>query len=220
MAGILNWIMDSIRHYGAWSVVMGVMIESIIVPIPSPLIIMGAGFILVPPGPITASVFSQLFFKVVLPGAAASTVGSLLCYVPAYWGGKIVLSRFQRWFGFSWDDVVRIEHEMKTRGIEASLFFLRAIPVMPLSLISAAAGVMTIPWRLFLTWTFLGSLPRCFLLAFLGWWIGDTYKLLGQKIDHWEGILSVGFIVLLMAGLWFMRQRVHRRLLDEGKKSA
>jgi membrane protein DedA with SNARE-associated domain len=39
----MNWIMDSIRAYGAWSVFAGVIIESVIVPIPSPLIIMGAG---------------------------------------------------------------------------------------------------------------------------------------------------------------------------------
>jgi len=44
---ILNWIMDSIRAYGAWSVFIGVIIESVIIPIPSPLVIMGAGFILI-----------------------------------------------------------------------------------------------------------------------------------------------------------------------------
>ncbi len=47
MTEIMNWIMDSIRAYGAWSVFAGVIIESVIVPIPSPLIIMGAGFILI-----------------------------------------------------------------------------------------------------------------------------------------------------------------------------
>ena len=49
MAAILNWIMESIRSYGAWSVFIGVIIESVIVPIPSPLIIMGAGFVLISP---------------------------------------------------------------------------------------------------------------------------------------------------------------------------
>ena len=39
--------MDSIRAHGAWSVFVGVIIESVIVPIPSPLIIMGAGFVLI-----------------------------------------------------------------------------------------------------------------------------------------------------------------------------
>ena len=49
MSEILNWIMESIRAYGAWSVFVGVIIESVIVPIPSPLIIMGAGFVLISP---------------------------------------------------------------------------------------------------------------------------------------------------------------------------
>ena len=47
MTDILNWIMDSIRAYGAWSVFAVVIIQSVIVPIASPLIIMGAGFILI-----------------------------------------------------------------------------------------------------------------------------------------------------------------------------
>lgn len=45
----MNWIMDSICAYGPRSVFVGVIIESVIVPIPSPLNIMGAGFILISP---------------------------------------------------------------------------------------------------------------------------------------------------------------------------
>ena len=47
MTAMIDWIMESIRAYGPWSVFAGVIIESVIVPIPSPLIIMGAGFILI-----------------------------------------------------------------------------------------------------------------------------------------------------------------------------
>jgi len=39
---IIDWIMESIRAYGPWSVFAGVMIESVIVPIPSRL-----GFVIV-----------------------------------------------------------------------------------------------------------------------------------------------------------------------------
>ena len=42
--------MESMRAHGQLSVFIGVMIEQIIVPIPSPLIIMGAGAILIPAG--------------------------------------------------------------------------------------------------------------------------------------------------------------------------
>jgi len=40
---ITQWIMESMRTHGQLAVFIGVMIEQIIVPIPSPLIIMGAG---------------------------------------------------------------------------------------------------------------------------------------------------------------------------------
>jgi len=44
-----SWIIDSIRAYGPWSVFAGVIVESVIVPIPSPLVLMSAGFILISP---------------------------------------------------------------------------------------------------------------------------------------------------------------------------
>ena len=44
---ITQWIMELMRTHGQLSVFIGVMIEQIIVPIPSPLIIMGAGAILI-----------------------------------------------------------------------------------------------------------------------------------------------------------------------------
>ena len=45
---LTQWILDALRTNGGWSVFIGVLIEQIIIPIPSPAIIMGAGFILIP----------------------------------------------------------------------------------------------------------------------------------------------------------------------------
>lgn len=42
--------MASIQAHGAWSVFIGVIVESVIVPIPSPIVIMGAGFFSHQPG--------------------------------------------------------------------------------------------------------------------------------------------------------------------------
>ena len=73
MVEMLNWIMDSIRLYGPWSVFIGVMIESVIVPIPSPLIIMGAGFVLISPELSFIEALLPILLQIILPGAVAST---------------------------------------------------------------------------------------------------------------------------------------------------
>jgi len=77
---ILNWIMDSIRAHGAWSVFVGVIIESVIVPIPSPLIIMGAGFVLISAELSFVQALVPITLQIVLPGSIASTLGAYVGY--------------------------------------------------------------------------------------------------------------------------------------------
>ena len=93
---ITNWVMELMRANGQLSVFMGVMIEQIIVPIPSPLIIMGAGAILVSPGLSVPNAFLQILWIIVFPGSIASTLGSYIGYMISYYGGKALVLRFQR----------------------------------------------------------------------------------------------------------------------------
>ncbi len=57
---ITQWIMELMRAHGQLAVFIGVMIEQIIVPIPSPLIIMGAGAILIHPEASIADALLQI----------------------------------------------------------------------------------------------------------------------------------------------------------------
>ena len=84
MTEILNWIIDSIRAYGPWSVFVGVIIETVIVPIPSPLIIMGAGFSLISAELSFLQAFAPIVTQIVVPGAIASTLGAYIGYAIGY----------------------------------------------------------------------------------------------------------------------------------------
>ena len=53
--------MELMRAHGQLSVFVGVMIEQIIVPIPSPLIVMGAGAILIAPQLSIPQAIAQVF---------------------------------------------------------------------------------------------------------------------------------------------------------------
>ncbi|HEY7708734.1 MAG TPA: hypothetical protein VIG57_01745, partial [Candidatus Entotheonella sp.] len=105
MTDILNWIMDSIRAYGPWSVFVGVIIESVIVPIPSPLIIMGAGFVLISSEIKFLEALWPILTQIVLPGSIASTLGAYIGYGIGYLGGKPLVERLQGFLGFRWSDV-------------------------------------------------------------------------------------------------------------------
>jgi membrane protein DedA with SNARE-associated domain len=213
---ILNWIMDSIRAYGAWSVFAGVIIESVIVPIPSPLIIMGAGFVLISPDLMFAQALLPILLQIVLPGAIASTLGAYIGYAIGYYGGKPLVDRWERFLGFSWNDVEALERRFQTGQVNTTIFFLRALPIFPLSVISAAAGLLRLPLNQFSLWTFYGTVPRCLLLAYLGWGLGETYQSFARGIDKAEGIVSGVLVLGIFAGIVWLRARVRGKILDRG----
>lgn len=201
------WIMGLMKTHGAATVFIGVIIESVIVPIPSPLIIMGAGAILIDPGLSWAAAFPPIVLKIVLPGAVASTLGAYFAYGIAYWGGKPVIDRFSRFLGFTWDQVKGMEGRIAVERMGLMIFGLRALPIVPLSLISAAAGVLRLPVQGFTLWTFLGSIPRCLLLGYLGYLTRDTYEGLAKNLNRVESLISAGIVLGAFFVIFWLRAR-------------
>ena len=206
--------MESIRAYGPWSVFIGVIIESVIVPIPSPLIIMGAGFVLINADLKFFEALTPIVLQIVLPGSIASTLGAYIGYGIGYFGGKPMIDRWKRFLGFSWSDVESMERRFKDSGVKASIFFLRALPIFPLSVISAAAGLLRLPLKQFSLWTFYGTIPRCLLLAYLGWGLGETYHGIARGIDRAESIVSAVLIILTIVAIIWLRSRVRGKILN------
>lgn len=211
IAGATQWILALLHTHGAAAVFIGVMIESVIVPIPSPLVIMGAGAILIEPGLPAAAALAAMLAKIVLPGAIASTLGAFFAYGLAYCGGKPLIDRCASFLGFNWADVEAMDRRLAGKA-GAALFTLRALPVVPLSLISAAAGVMRLPLRTFAVWTFLGSLPRCLLLGGLGYLSRGAYEGMAGRINAVESLLSAAIVAGAIAAILFFRARAKRGL--------
>ncbi len=199
---ITQWIMDLMRAHGQLSVFIGVMIEQIIVPIPSPLIIMGAGAILIPSELSTPQAFVKILWIIVLPGTIASTLGSYIGYLISYYGGKALVLRFQHFLRVEWAEIEALERRFRGKKEAWSIFLTRAIPVFPISLISIFGGLLRIPIRPFTIYTLLGSIFRSLFLGFFGWWMGSTYVKAATHLDSIETIVSI--LMLMGMGAVFV----------------
>ena len=192
--------MELMRTHGQLSVFIGVIIEQIIVPIPSPIIVMGAGAILISPELSIPNAFLQISWIIVLPGTIASTLGSYIGYLISYYGGKALVVRYQRFLGVDWKEIENLEKRFQGKKEALSIFFSRAIPVFPISLVSIFAGLLRVPVRPFTFYTFLGSMFRCLFLGFVGWWIGATYEKVATRLDSVETIISI-LMLIVMGGV-------------------
>jgi membrane protein DedA with SNARE-associated domain len=207
---ITQWIMELMRAHGQLSVFIGVMIEQIIVPIPSPIIVMGAGAILIQAGLPIPNAVIQILWIIVLPGTIASTLGSYIGYLISYYGGKALVIRFQRLLDVDWNEIENLEKRFRGKKEAVSIFLSRAIPVFPISLVSIFAGLLRIPIRPFTIYTFLGSIFRCFFLGFVGWWIGATYEKVATRLDSVETIVSIAMLVGMLGVLGYLYRKLRK----------
>src|ERR671917_864580 len=134
---LVTQLYDAVGYLG---VAFWVALESVIIPIPSELVLPFAGFLVGEGGriePITGQPWNLLL--VTLAGTTGATVGALVAYAIGAWGGRPLIERWGRWLGITAADLDRAESFFERRGWLAA-FFGRMIPVIR-SLVSFAAGV-------------------------------------------------------------------------------
>jgi len=197
---IISFAENLFRLYGAWGVFLASIIEEIIAPIPSSLVIMGAGFFLMDGMPINLSSFLYILLIVILPATFGVTIGSLFIYGLAYFAGKPFLKKYGKYVGISWSAIEAAEIKFSARRSGSlTIFILRVIPIIPSSIVSALAGLVRFPLIKYLIFTFLGTLIRATIFALIGFQSGSLYKTYAVKIDLAENFIIIGLFIILMA---------------------
>ncbi|MFB6115005.1 MAG: DedA family protein [Candidatus Nanohalobium sp.] len=197
-------LVELVQHYGVWAVVAGVVIEEIFVPLPSPVVPMAAGFIVVDAATLPAALV-QIIFLVVIPASIASVVSSYFVYGIAYFGGKPILERYGKYLDVSWEEANRLEKQFTSGKEHYYVALFRAIPIVPLSLISGSAGLFRMDWKQYGLWTLIGMIPRTFSLALAGWYMKDSFLLVASYIDKLSTLVMVVSVALVGAFLFYRR---------------
>lgn len=221
-SGIVVWVFALVKAYGVWSVFFVVILEELLVPLPSPLVIMGAGYIIIPAGITVNEALWQSFWLIALPASIASTIGSFFMYGIGYYGGKPLITKMRRFIGISWDDVKKQEKRFeKGKKVWVTIAVLRAIPFFLIAIVSLASGVLRLSWKKYAVATLIGSLPRTFVLGFLGWWIGGEFVAFAGKLNIIEDILAIAVLAVIVYVFYKYRHKYrhhYQRLAQAGKK--
>ncbi|WEL19673.1 DedA family protein [Candidatus Nanohalococcus occultus] len=209
-------IIELIQQHGVLAVMAGAMIEEILVPIPSPLIPMAAGSIILEPYSMVQTAALHAFFIIALPASIASVISSYFVYAIAYFGGEPIIRRYGKYLDLRWDEVQQLERHFGGRREKYLVFAFRAIPIVPLSLVSGAAGLFQMEWKSYSVWTFMGMLPRNFALAMLGWYFADSLIQISTQISSASRAVAV-LTVATVGGFILYRktQSLYKYLLFE-----
>ena len=206
---------DVLLPYGALGVFWASIIEEVIAPIPSALVLTAAGFFLVPHGTLSESL-RALFIIVAIPGALGITIGSLFIYGIAYISGKLALLKWGRYLGISWEDIENFEKRFEKGYMdELALFTVRALPILPSVVITAFCGLVRLPVKEYVIFSFLGLIVRAFTIGFIGWQVGNVYEKFAEKINTIENTLLILTVALV---LLFIAYRIYRRQRKQSQK--
>ena len=172
-------------QYGWLGVILAMLLESSIVPIPSEAVVVAAGYVGIP------------LWTIVWAGAIGSTLGGCIGYAIGRSGVRWFLDRFGRWIGLTTARLQTLD-ELATRYGIFSVLIGRLVPFVPFKVFSIGAGMSRVAFGGFVLMTFVGVVPRLFLLALAGSWLRRA------------ALPTLG-VLMLLGVLLYLRKRLKAR---------
>lgn len=192
------WIQRVISLGGYPGIILLMAIESACIPLPSELIMPFAGAL-------TMVGVAQMHHRgpldlhlVSLSGALGCALGSALAYWVGAKGGREFVFKYGKYILLKRKDVESSDRWFQRQG-PAAVFIARLLPVIR-TFISLPAGIARMPFWPFLTLSFVGSVPWCYFLAYIGIKFADNLEALKK---YFHGVdLVIGIILLAAFGYW------------------
>ena len=194
LAALSAFIISVISSTGYLGVMLLMALESACVPLPSEVIMPFSGYL----------VYTGRFhlLAVATAGAIGCNIGSAIAYWIGAYGGRPFVERFGKYVLLSSHDLDRTDYWFHHYG-EITVLVTRMLPVVR-TFIALPAGIGRMPQVRFHVYTFIGSWPWCFVLAYIGMRLGrawDTDPRLKQIFHRFDAAILV---LLVLAFAWFV----------------
>jgi len=171
--GLIEWAINALKDLGVYGVFIGVVLENIFTLIPSALVPLMAGAIIIPSDATQTNVIIQSLISIGFTGAFASTICTTPLYILSYIGGKKLIDKFGGYIGISWNEVEKVKVKIEGKN-DFAIILLRFLPVIPISPVSIALGIVRYGAMRFILTTFIGVLPRYLTLGLIGWMMREA----------------------------------------------
>lgn len=167
-------------------------LESACIPIPSEIVMPFSGFL------VSMGQFSLIWVAIV--ATLGNLAGSILAYAVGYWGGRPLVVRYGKYLLIHEEEVDKADKWFARYG-SSTVFFSRLLPIVR-TFISLPAGISRMNFSKFLAYTFFGSLPWNFGLAYVGVVLGQNWKGLETYFRKFDYLILVLIIAAIVWWIW------------------
>ncbi len=188
--------------YGGVVLLMG--IESACIPLPSEIIMPFAGY-LVYTGQFTVH-------GAALAGAIGCVVGSIPAYYLGQYGGRPLIERWGKYVLLSKKELDLADRLFTNHG-QWVVLAARLLPVIR-TFIAFPAGVARMNMTKFVVYTFVGSYPWCWGLAWVGMKLGETWNTdprLKAAFHRFDALIGVAIVLAAAWFVWHKLSEARRR---------
>ena len=199
-----DFVLNLISNYGYFGMFLGMVLEAVIIAIPSELILATGGIL-----------SSRGIFT--LQGAfLIGLIGSVFCaiviYFMGYFGGRPFIRKYGKYFFMKEEDLEKSDSWFNKYGMLSALIG-RNFPIVR-TLISLPIGITRQPFIKFIIYTTIGSIPWTFLFVYLGYCLGENWIVITTYINYLK--VPIRIIIVILIIIYIYRKICYNKPLKKG----
>jgi len=183
-----NLVISMIKSSGYGGIFVTMAIESACIPFPSEVIMPFAGFVV--------SEGRMTLWAITVAGALGNLTGSVVAYFIGMFGGRPFLEKYGKYLLIS-RKKLQIADDWFNRYGPKAVFFSRMMPIIR-TFISLPAGIARMSFLKFIMYTFIGALPWCLFLGWLGVLLGPRWESIKPYFHVLDAAIILGVVVLIV----------------------
>ena len=189
-----DFVMNLISSYGYIGMFIGMVLEAVIIAIPSEFILATGG--------ILASKGIFTFTGAFITGLLGSVFCAIVIYLMGYFGGKPFVKKYGKYFFMKEEDLEKSDSWFNKYGMISALIG-RNFPIVR-TLISLPIGIMRLSFIKFIIYTTIGSIPWTLLFVYVGYKLGENWIILNTIVNYFKVPIRI-ILVLIIIGFIYKK---------------
>ena len=187
-----SFVLNLINNLGYFGMFLGMILEAVIIIIPSELILATGGILA------GRGVFS--FLGAFLTGLLGSIFCAIIIYAMGYFGGVGFVKKYGKYFFMKEEDLIKTDSWFDKYGLIATCIG-RNVPIIR-TLISLPVGIAHLSFKRFLIYTTIGSVPWTFIFVYFGYSLGNNWTVLTDITSKLKIPIRILLVVLLISWIY------------------
>ena len=202
-----DFVLNLIHQYGYLGMFLGMVLEAVIIIIPSEAILATGGILA------SRKIFS--FWGAFLIGLVGSVFCAIVIYFMGYFGGKPFIKKYGKYFLMKEEDIEKSDSWFNQYGLIGALIG-RNFPIVR-TLISLPIGIMRLSFFKFLIYTIIGSIPWTFVFVYVGYTLGNGWTVVNKYIGKLKIPIRI-LLILLVVSYFYKKIKQKKKLRQNSTK--